>query len=187
MKAMRSAVVLVLILSIVGQSGAAWADPYVYIPLAPEEARSAPPPLRAAIRDFEGARFTEGVQALQEFLAQPDLAVEVRIQAMAYLAFCHIGLNDEEKAKELFAQILDLRPDCRLREGLSPRINDVFQSALDAWQAAHPPAPPPHKAGTPIWLIILGLGLLGGLLGARGGGGGGGGPAGTSGIAVTVH
>ena len=170
MKKASLMLVSALILGILGQYGPAWGQ-------------RLPRPLRSAIRDYERANFDEAVEALEEFLAQPDLALDVQIEAMQHLAFSHIGLNDDEAAREAFTEILDLNSDYQLPKGLSPKIGAVFQAAFEAWQAAQPPTPPPAaKAGTPIWQIVAGVGLLAALLG----GGGGGGDGGTSGIGVTI-
>jgi hypothetical protein len=170
MKRISLALIFALLVGIVGQYGPAWAQ-------------GTPLKLHAAIRDYEGANFQKAVAALEDFLAQLDLAIEVKVEAMQYLAFSYVGLNGVEKAKGIFTQILDLRPDYQLPAGISPRIQSVFQAALEAWKAAHPPVPPPAKkgGGTPIWGIILAIGLLAGLLGGGGGGGG------YSGFDVTIQ
>lgn len=171
MKRTAFTVIFALILGILGQ-------------YAPAFAERMPRELRSAIRAYDRANFTEAAQMLEQFLAQADLAIQVKIEAMQYLAFCRVALNDPEGAKGIFSQILDLKADYRSPQGLSPKIGEVFEAALQTWQAAHPPTPPvvKAKAKTPVWQIVLGVGLLAALVGGGGGGGGG-----TSGIEATVQ
>lgn len=160
MKRLSSVLIPTLVLGILGQYAPAFAQRPSSI-------------LRSAIREYYDARFEEAAASLERLLAQPDLAAEVKIEAMQYLGFCCVGMNDKERAKAIFSQILDLRPDYQLPPNTAPKIGRVFQAALDAWKAAHPPAAPPKKAKTPIWQVVLGLGLLAQLLGGGKGEGGG--------------
>lgn len=96
----------------------------------PSQSQSPSTELQSAIMDYRNSRFEEAIEALKGLLAQADLEEETRIEALRYVAFSHIALDDEESAEKAFAEILELQPDFQLPENTSPDVVSIFQKTV---------------------------------------------------------
>jgi tetratricopeptide (TPR) repeat protein len=117
--------------------------------------------VRRGVTAYDNLEYDRAVKLFQQALGE-TLTREERVVTWRTLGFAYVGLDQVDKAREAFDELLRIDPNLELERTVSPRIRAVFveQQKLARQRAAeeaerHPPPPPPPPAPAPHELELV--------------------------------
>lgn len=101
--------------------------------------------LREAEQFYEQLEYDKAIRVLVEILQQQGLEPMLRARAFLFLGVSFTALGNAENAVASFVELLKIRADFRMPQGVSPSIQAMFKEALK--QLNLPEVPPPPTEG----------------------------------------